>query len=172
MHDFPQWLHCSMVWGPCFWRLWLTSPARLLALKLQFGCSQTSPAKAVVSCDCCVLFLSSSFLSSFHSVSLLMVSTPISTTPRQADLSWASSCQSCSTPHFTKSCCTRSFQQHFWPPADRAPCAGCAHQHTHTHLTQCHTAQLVHSMHAFPALWDYVCPRLSARSKFIYNIMS
>ena len=82
------------------------------------------PSQGCSEIDCCVLFLSSFFLSSVRSVSLLMVSMHISTTPRQANLSWPSSRQYCSISHFTKSRCTRSFQQHFWPPADPAPCAG------------------------------------------------
>ena len=63
-------------------------------------------------------------LSSFCSSSLLMVSAHIFTTPCQADLFWANLRQSYSRPHFIRSQWTRSFQWHYWPPADRAPYTG------------------------------------------------
>ena len=99
-------------------------------LKVQVGWLQANLAKAAVRRDCCVLFLSSFFLSSFFSASLLMVSTRISTTPRQADLSWASSRQSCSMPHFTNP----AAPVHSSDTSDHLLTGLLVRTNTHTHL--------------------------------------
>ena len=102
-------------------------------LKVQVGWLQANLAKAAVRRDCCVLFLSFFFLSSFFSASLLMVSTRISTTPRQADLSWASSRQSCSMPHFTNP----AAPVHSSDTSDHLLTGLLVRTNTHTHTCTC-----------------------------------
>ena len=114
LNDFPQWLHCPMVWGSYIFLTFVVHKPYPVATcgKVQFEWSQANPAKPAVKRDYCLplIFLLLRFFVDGVNAHLHYSSPGWPAFGKcQADLSWVSSCQSYSMSHFTKSRCTRSF---------------------------------------------------------------